>query len=62
MDNKTEILQKNKNQKDYISDSGIKVKVVYPQNVSEAIRRQKINCIYDILTGHQNSDDNKHSA
>ena len=33
------------------SGSGIKVKVSYPENVPEIIRQEKINRIYDILSG-----------
>lgn len=37
------------------SDIGLKVRVTLPDNVPDVIRREKINRIYDILTG--NSDD-----
>ncbi len=36
---------------EFISDSGLKVKVTYPENVPEHIRRKKINRLYDILSG-----------
>ena len=55
MDSKTELLKKNKHEKEYISDKGIKVKVVYPDNVPEAVKQQKINRIYDILTRHKSA-------
>ena len=55
MDSKTEFLKKNKNEKEYISDNGIKVKVVYPDNIPEAVKQQKINRIYDILTRHKSA-------
>ena len=55
MDSKTELLKKNKNEKEYISDNGIRVKVVYPDNVPEVIKQQKINHIYDILTRHKSA-------
>ena len=55
MDSKTELLKKNKNEKEYISDNGIKVKVVYPDNVPEVIKQQKINRIYDILTQNKSA-------
>ena len=55
MDSKTEVLKKNKNEKEYISDNGIRVKVVYPDNVPESIKQQKINRIYDILTRHKSA-------
>ena len=35
-----------------ISDTKIKVKVIYPENVPETIRIEKINHIYDILAKH----------
>ncbi len=53
MDNKTELLKENKKEKEYIYDNGIKVKVIYPDNVPEVIKQQKINRIYDILTHHK---------
>lgn len=37
---------------EYVMDSGIKVKITYPENVPETIRQGKINRIYDILTKH----------
>ena len=55
MDSKTELLKKNKNEKEYIYDNGIKVKVVYPDNVPEVIKQQKINRIYDILTHNKSA-------
>ena len=55
MDSKTELLKKNKNEKEYISDNGIRVKVIYPDNVPEAIKQQKINRIYDILTRNKSA-------
>ena len=35
-----------------ITDSAIRVKVVYPENVLETVKREKINRIYDILSRH----------
>ena len=35
----------------YVSDEGIKVRVTYPDNVSDTIRQQKINKMYDIFLG-----------
>ena len=35
---------------DYVVD-GIKVKVSYPDNVSDTIKQQKINKMYDIFLG-----------
>lgn len=37
---------------EYVTDSGIRVKINYPENVPEAIRQEKINHIYDILIKH----------
>lgn len=47
---------------EYTSDSGIRVKVTYPDAVSEAVRRQKINKMYDILTGAMCSTENTESS
>ena len=55
MDSKTELLKKNKNEKEYISDNGIRVKVIYPDNVPEVLKQQKINRIYDILTQNKSA-------
>ena len=38
---------------EYTTDSGIRVKIKYPENVPEVIRQEKINHIYDILTKHK---------
>ena len=38
------------------SDSGIKVTVHIPDSVPEAVRQQKINQIYDILTKPKNKN------
>lgn len=35
---------------EYVAN-GVKVKVVYPDNISETIRQHKINKMYDIFTG-----------
>lgn len=35
---------------EYVAD-GVKVKVVYPDNVPETIRQHKINKMYDIFLG-----------
>ena len=35
---------------DYVVD-GIKVKMIYPDNVDDTIRQQKINKMYDIFLG-----------
>ena len=35
---------------EYVAD-GVKVKVVYPDNIPDTIRQQKINKMYDIFLG-----------
>lgn len=35
---------------EFISNLDINVKIIYPQNVPEIIRQERINRIYDILT------------
>lgn len=37
---------------EYVTDSGIRVKISYSENVPETIRQGKINRIYDILAKH----------
>lgn len=48
--NKTSAIEKRDKAVEYVAD-GIKVKVEYPDNVSETIRQQKINRMYDIFIG-----------
>ena len=36
---------------EFFTETGLKVKVIYPDNVPEHLRRQKINRLYDILSG-----------
>lgn len=38
---------------EYVTDSGIKVRVNYPENIPEYLQREKINRIYDILSGEK---------
>lgn len=38
---------------EYVTDSGIKVRVSYPENISEYVRREKINRMYEILSGEK---------
>lgn len=49
----TAVEKKEKAEKIKISDTGIKVKITYPDNVPEVIKQSKINRIYDILTKHE---------
>ncbi len=41
---------------EYLSPSGIKVKITYPDKVPECIRQQKINRMYDILIGENSTN------
>lgn len=36
---------------EFISESGIRVTVTSPEHIPETIRQQKINRLYDILSG-----------
>ena len=36
----------------------IKVKITLPENVSEVIKQQKINALYDLLSKNDKSSDN----
>lgn len=38
---------------EYVTDSGIRVKISYPENIPEYLKREKINRIYDILSGEK---------
>ena len=38
---------------EYVTDSGIRVKVSYPENVPEYLKREKINRMYEILSGEK---------
>ena len=48
--NTTSAVEKREKAVEFVAD-GIKVKVVYPDNVPEVIRQQKINKMYDIFLG-----------
>lgn len=48
--NKTSAVEKREKAVDYVAD-GINVRVTYPENVSDTIRQQKINKMYDIFLG-----------
>ena len=48
--NTTSAVEKRDKAVEFVAD-GVKVKVVYPDNVPEVIRQQKINKMYDILSG-----------
>ena len=49
--NTTSAVEKREKAVDSVSDEGIKVRVTYPDNVSDTIRQQKINKMYDIFLG-----------
>lgn len=49
--NTTSAVEKREKAVDYVSDEGIKVRVSYSDDVSENIRQQKINKMYDIFLG-----------
>lgn len=55
MKNITTAAEREKAEKTYQTSDGIKVIVKYPANVSDAIKREKINRIYDILTKHRSA-------
>ena len=48
--NTTSAVEKREKAVDYVAD-GIRVRVTYPDNVSDTIRQQKINKMYDIFLG-----------
>jgi len=48
--NTTSAVEKREKAVDYVAD-GIKVRVTYPDNVSDTIKQQKINKMYDIFLG-----------
>jgi len=48
--NTTSAVEKREKAVDYVAD-GIKVRVTYPDNVSDTIKQQKINRMYDIFLG-----------
>ena len=48
--NKTSAVEKREKAVDYVAD-GIRVRVTYPDNVSDTIKQQKINKMYDIFLG-----------
>ena len=53
MKDNTAVEKREKAEKIMISDTGIKVKITYPDNVPEIIKQAKINRIYDILTKNE---------
>jgi len=53
MNDNTAVEKREKAEKIMISDTGIRVKITYPDNVPEVIKQAKINRIYDILTKNE---------
>ena len=49
----TTTVEKEKAEKITMTSDGIKVIVTYPANVSDVVKQEKINRIYDILTKHK---------
>ena len=49
----TTTVDREKADKVIITDKGTKIIIRYPTNVSDVIRQEKINHIYDILTKHK---------
>lgn len=56
--NETSAVEKRDKAVDFVTDSGIKVKCFYPENMPERVRQQKINRMYDILTGAYRRNEN----
>jgi len=48
----TTAVEKEKAEKITMTSDGYKVIVKYPENVSDVVRQEKINHIYDILAKH----------
>ena len=48
--NTTSAVEKRDKAVEFVAD-GIKVKVVYPDNVNDVVKQQKINKMYDIFLG-----------
>lgn len=49
----TNAIEREKADKVTVTSDGIKVIVKYPANVSDVVKQEKINHIYDILTEHK---------
>ena len=49
--NTTSAVEKREKAAPYVSDEGIKVRVTYPDNVSDTIRQQKWGKMYNIFLG-----------
>lgn len=48
--NTTSAIEKRDKAVEFVAD-GIKVKVVYPDNVNDVVKQQKINKMYDVFLG-----------
>ena len=53
MNNNIAAVNRKKADKVIMTDKGTKIIIRYPTNVSNVIRQEKINHIYDILTKHK---------
>jgi hypothetical protein len=56
----TSAVEKREKAVEYVSDTGIRVKITYPNNVPETIRQHKINRMYEILSGESRTKDDTH--
>lgn len=59
--NTTSAVEKREKAVDYVAD-GIKVRVTYPDNVSDTIKQQKINKMYDIFLGAMRRNETKEKS
>ena len=55
MKNISTAAEREKAEKTYQTSDVINAIVKYPQNVSDAVKQEKINRIYDILTKHRSA-------
>ncbi len=53
MNNNTAAVEREKADKVITTAKGMKIFISYPTNVSDVVRQEKINHIYDILTKHR---------
>ena len=53
MNNNTAAVEREKADKVITTAKGMKIFISYPTNVSDVVRQEKINRIYDILTKHR---------
>ena len=53
MNNNSTAIEREKADQVIITDKGTKIIISYPTDVSDAVKQEKINHIYDILTKHK---------